>query len=275
MVINTNITAEISASLLGASSSNLAKSLQRLSSGSKLVSPEDDAAGLAVSMKFDAQSSRLGAAANNVHNAVSFVQTQDGYLQQVAKALNRMSQLAVSAEDSTKTDNDRTLYNAEFQQLASYISNISGADFNGVSLFSGSGNAVTIDSDANTFSMTGVNLGQAAYKGATGTNPGAGNNITISTTTAALTAITNIKAAINQLAVDRANAGANLARLNYSFEQLNVQKTNIDSANSALKDVDVANESTNYARMNILVQSGTAMLAQANTMPQSVLKLLG
>ena len=84
-----------------------------------------------------------------------------------------------------------------------------------------------------------------------------------------------MKTAINTLATDRATIGASLARLNYTNDQLSVQKTNIDSANSQIKDVDVAQESTNYAKLNILVQSGTAMLAQANTMPQSVLKLLG
>ena len=97
----------------------------------------------------------------------------------------------------------------------------------------------------------------------------------ISTTGAAVAALGLVKTAITQLASDRSTIGASLARLNYTHDQLSVQKTNIDAANSQLKDVDVAHESTNYAKLNILVQSGTAMLAQANTMPQSVLKLLG
>jgi len=268
MVINTNIAAESSASLLSASSANLAKSLQRLSSGSKLTSPQDDAAGLGVSMKFDAQSSRISAASNNLSNAVSYTQTQDGFLQQVGKALNRMSELAVSAQDVTKTDTDRSLYNAEYSQLASYITSTASKDFNGVSLFDNVAKAVTIDSDATTWSMGQINLGAANYTGAT-------TGMNISTTGAAVTALTNVKTAINQLATDRSTIGASLARLNYTHDQLSVQKTNIDAANSQLKDVDVATESTNYAKLNILVQSGTAMLAQANTMPQSVLKLLG
>ena len=268
MVINTNIAAESSASLLSASSANLAKSLQRLSSGSKITSPQDDAAGLGVSMKLDGQSSRISAAANNVSNAVSYTQTQDGFLQQVGKALNRMSELAVSAQDVTKTDTDRSLYNAEYSQLASYITSTSSKDFNGVSLFDSAIKAVTIDSDATTWSMGAINLGAGAY-----TNAIAGQ--TIATTTGAIAALGNVKTAINQLATDRSTIGASLARLNYTHDQLGVQKTNIDAANSQLKDVDVATESTNYAKLNILVQSGTAMLAQANTMPQSVLKLLG
>jgi flagellin len=268
MVINTNIAAESSASLLSASSTGLAKSLQRLSSGSKLTTPEDDAAGLGVSMKFDAQSSRISAASNNVSNAVSYTQTQDGFLQQVGKALNRMSELSVSAQDATKTDTDRSLYNAEYSQLASYITSTASKDFNGVSLFDNTAKAVTIDSDATTWSMGAVNLGATAYTGAT-------TGQTIATTTGAIAALGVVKTAISQLAVDRGTIGASLARLNYTHDQLSVQKTNIDAANSLLKDVDVATESTKYAKMNILVQSGTAMLAQANTLPQSVLKLLG
>jgi flagellin len=269
MVINTNIAAESSASLLSASSANLAKSLQRLSSGSKLTSPQDDAAGLGVSMKFDAQSSRINAAATNVSNAVSYTQTQDGFLQQVGKALNRMSELTVSAQDVTKTDTDRSLYNAEYTQLADYITSTASKDFNGVSLFDNGTKAVTIDSDATTWNMAAINLGDAAYTGVT-TSPG-----TIANTTGAIAAFSAVKTAIARLATDRATIGASLARLNYTHDQLNVQKTNIDAANSQIKDVDVATESTTYAKMNILVQSGTAMLAQANTMPQSVLKLLG
>jgi flagellin len=269
MVINTNIAAETSASLLSSSSANLAKSLQRLSSGSKITSPEDDAAGLGVSMKFDAQSSRISAASNNISNAVSYTQTQDGFLQQIGNALDRMSELTVSAQDATKTDTDRSLYNAEYTQLAQYINSTASKDFNGVSLFDNNSKGVTIDSDAATWQMGAIDLGNAAYTGVSST-PG-----NISSTGAAITAFGVVKAAITQLAQDRGTVGANLARLNYTNNQLSVQKTNIDAANSQLKDVDVATESTNYAKLNILVQSGTAMLAQANTMPQSVLKLLG
>ena len=268
MVINTNIAAESSASLLSASSANLAKSLQRLSSGSKLTTPQDDAAGIGVSMKFDAQTSRISAAKNNVSNAISYTQTQDGFLQQIGKALNRMSELAVSAQDVTKTDTDRSLYNAEYSQLSSYITSTASKDFNGVSLFDNTTKGVTIDSDATTWNMSGIDLTNGAYTGAT-------TGQTIANTTGAIAALGAVKTAINRLAVDRGTVGASLARLNYTNEQLTVQKTNLDAANSLLKDVDVAEESTAYAKANILVQSGTAMLAQANTMPQSVLKLLG
>ena len=153
MVINTNTSAQSSAHLLLESSAMLAKSLARLSSGSKIVSPEDDAAGLAVSMRFDAQINRTQAANNNVGNAVSFSQTQDGFLKKVSKALDRMSELSILSQDVTKTDTDRALYNKEFTKLGAYIDDLAKKDFNGVSLFSGSALNVTIDSEGNSFSL--------------------------------------------------------------------------------------------------------------------------
>jgi flagellin len=244
----------------------LAKSLARLSSGSKIVSPEDDAAGLAVSMRFDAQINRVTATKVNVTNAISFSQTQDGFMSKVSKALDRMSELAILSQDVTKGDEDRDLYQKEFAKLGDYIEDLATKDFNGVSLFSGNAMNVTIDSDGNTFSMDGVSMSAAAYTDATGGD--------VSTTGGAVTALSDVKDAIKQLATDRATVGANVARLNYTNEQLGVLKDNLAAANSRIKDVDVADESTQFARYNILVQAGTAMLAQANATPQSALRLL-
>lgn len=266
MVINTNISATSSARLLASSSAMLSKSLARLSSGSKIVSPEDDAAGSAVALRLDAQVNRVQAANNNISSAISFTQTQDGFMSKIGKALDRMSELAILAQDVTKSDSDRALYNSEFSQLAAYITNVATKDFNGVTLFSASALNVTIDSDGNTFAMTGVNLGASAYTGATGSN--------VSTASAAATALTNVKTAIAQLATDRATVGANATRLNFTSEQLSVLKENLQAATSRIKDVNVAEESTQFARYNILVQAGTAMLAQANAVPQSMLRLL-
>jgi flagellin len=266
MVINTNTSAQTTASLLGMSSSKLSQSLARLSSGSKVVSPADDSAGLAVSMRLTAQMSRNTAAQNNIGNAVSFNQTQDGYLQQVNNALGRMSELSVQAQDVTKSDADRSLYNQEFNTLANYVNNVSTKDFNGVSLFAGDSLAVTTDSDANTFTSTGVNLTSATYSGLASDS--------IGTTAGAVTALTDVKAAITQLASDRANIGSNIEALNNYSSQLSTLNNNLSAANSAIMDVDIAQESTNYAKQNILVQTGTAMLAQANSLPQIALKLL-
>jgi flagellin len=266
MVINTNISAQSSARLLAESTSMLSKSLARLSSGSKITSPEDDAAGLAVSMRFDAQINRISAAKVNVTNAISFNQTQDGFMSKVSKAFDRMSELSILSQDVTKSNADRALYQKEFDTLGAYIDDLATKDFNGVSLFGGAALNVTTDSDGNTFSMAGVNLTAGAYSTAT-----AGD---VSTTAGAATALTNIKLAITQLATDRATVGANITRLSYTNEQLSILRENLGAANSRIKDVDVAEESTQFARYNILVQAGTAMLAQANATPQSALRLL-
>lgn len=266
MVINTNMSAQSSARLLGESSAMLSKSLARLSSGSKIVSPEDDAAGLAVSFRFDAQINRINATKNNVGNAISFAQTQDGFLKKVTKALDRMSELAILSQDITKTAADYALYDLEFQTLGTYIDDVATKEFNGVALFDGAALNITIDEEGNTEAFTGVNLAAAAYTTATGS--------AVDTAANAATALTNVKAAIDQLGVDRAQVGANMSRLSMTSEQLGVLKDNLSAANSRIKDVDVAEESTQFARYNILVQAGTAMLAQANATPQSALRLL-
>jgi flagellin len=266
MVINTNITAQVSSNNLQTSQSMLSKSLARLSSGQKIVNPSDDAAGLAVASRLDAQIQRTNAAKTNVSNAISFTQTQDGYLKKIGKALDRMSELTLLAQDVTKSDADRDLYNNEYGQLSAYIANAATKDFNGVALFSANTLDVTIDSEGNTFTMTGVNLADVAYT-TLGTDD-------LSTVAGAVTALTNVKAAINQLSVDRSSIGAFQTRLNYTAEQLSVSAENLTAASSRIMDVDVAEESTQYAKANILVQSGTAMLAQANAMPNSVLRLL-
>jgi flagellin len=267
MVINTNLSAQNASTLLMQSSANLSQSLQRLSSGSKITSPADDSAGLAVSMKLNAQMARIDGATNNVNNAVSFAQTQDGYVSQINSALSRMSELSVLAQDVTKTTSDRQLYQQEFHALGNYINNVSTKDFNGVSLFDGSTLNVTTDSEGNTFGMVGINLGGASYTTATADD--------ITSISGAQTALSDVKAAISALASDRANIGSNEESLSYYSNQLKSLKNNLSAANSQITDVDVAQESTNYAKENILVQTGTAMLAQANSLPQSVLKLLG
>lgn len=268
MVINTNTQAQAAASNLQTSTAMLSKSLSRLSSGSKIVNPADDAAGLAVASRLDAQIKRTSAAKSNVGNAISFTQTQDGYLKKIAKAYDRMSELAILAQDVTKSDADRSLYNSEFSQLQAYIINTADREFNGVSLFSAAALNVTIDSEGGTFTMNGVDLSATAYSDATA------GSTDITTTANAMAALTSVKSAITQLASDRANIGAYQSRLNFTAEQLMVSKENLSAASSVIQDVDVAEESTQYARYNILVQSGTAMLAQANQLPQSVLRLL-
>jgi flagellin len=262
MIINTNLAAQTGARLLAESTRALNKSLARLSSGLKIVSPEDDAAGMAVSSRFDAQINRLGAVASNVSNAVSFSQTQDGYLKKIAKALDRMSELSVMAQDVTKGAADIALYQTEFAAQAAFINDLAGKQFNGVTLFTATAKNVTVDSEGATFAMAGV--GSATAYDLTTSN----------LTTGASAAQTAVSTMINTVASDRATVGASISVLTTYNDQLAVLRDNLSAANSRIKDVDVAEESTNFARSNILVQAGTAMLAQANAVPQSVLKLI-
>jgi flagellin len=266
MVINTNMAAITAANNLNKSTSSLNESLAKLSSGSKIVNPSDDPAGLAESISLTAQIGQTSAANDNVSNAVSFLQTQDGYLQQVGSALDQMSTLAVESQDVTKTNTERADYQAEFSTLAGYITDTGTKSFNGVSLFAGTTLAVTTDGQGDTFKMSGIDLSASAYTTATAAD--------ISTTTGAASALTSVTSAITQLATDRATVGASEERLSYTGDELGVLQDNLTAANSNISDVDVAKESTSYAKYQILVQSGTSMLAQANQNSQYALKLL-
>jgi len=249
--------------MLAESTGRLNTALARLASGSKIVQPQDDAAGLAVSTKFDAQINRNKSVQNNLSSALSFSQTQDGFLQKVSKALDRMSELSTLALDSTKSTNDKANYNTEFTDLKTYISDIGTKDFNGVSLFSGSGLSVTKDSDVGTWTLNASALNGSDVTTVVGT---------FTATTA--NAVATLKTAIESVATHRAKVGANIQRLQFTQEQVGILNENLAASVSRIKDVDVAQESTQYARYNILVQSGTAMLAQANLLPQNALRLL-
>lgn len=264
MVINTNVGALSTMRTLTENTGNLNKALSRLASGSKIVNPADDAAGLAVASKFDAQISRNRGVGNNLSSSLSYSQTQDGFLQKVGKALDRMSELATLALDGTKSTADKTNYNTEFTELKNYISDIGTKDFNGVSLFSGSALAVTKDSDGNTWSLNASSLNAVDVTSVIAS----GFNVTSSS------AVGTIKTAIENVATHRAKVGANIQRLQFTQEQVSILNENLQASVSRIKDVDVAQESTQFARYNILVQSGTAMLAQANMLPQNSLRLL-
>jgi len=274
MVINTNIQAIGAARNLAESQALLGRSLSRLSSGSKIVKPSDDAAGLAVSEKLDAQNSRIQAAKTNVQNAISYVQTADGFMKSMTKVLTRMSELTTMARDVTKNTDDVALYDTEFQalkeQLADTIGLGSGSSlgtFNGIELFGPNPTGLTVtigEAVDQTMTIAETNLQDGtesiALLLATGTDV---------TNSAAL-----VTGSIQQIATERATLGASQSRLEVASAQLVVQYENLEAAISRIRDVDVAEESTQLARYNILVQSGTAMLAQANAAPQTVLKLL-
>ena len=252
VVINTNYAATVASNNLAASNGMLQRSLNRLSSGSKIVNPSDDAGGLAVSMKLSAAARRSAAALNNVGNAVSFLQTQEGVMKVAGKILDRMSELATLYTDPTKGTTDKANYGTEFTALTAELGKLASETFNSIGLFG----SVTV----NTTEAGGGAIASTA--------------ITMPTTTPVITDLSTITAAITQLATDRAANGATQSRLGFASEVLTVNKQNLEAANSRITDVDVASESTQLARWNILVQSGTAMLAQANQSAQSALRLL-
>jgi len=275
MVINTNTAASRGARFLSEASGNLSKSLARLSSGSKIVEPQDDAAGMAVASRMDAQINRTEATRSNIGNAISYKQTQDGYLSKVGKALDRMSELATLAQDTTKTTTDLSLYNQEYSTLYSYLDVVDGQKFNGVDLFGSAGLNVLQDDSSAAFTTGTVDLNTVTNSmSAATTSASYGFSTAISSRASAAATLEIVKSAISSVATHRSSIGADLSRLMMTNEHLAVLSENLQSSVSRIKDVDVATESAKYAKYNILVQSGTAMLAQANSLPQSALRLL-
>ena len=286
VVINTNSAATSAAYNLSNTNVNLQRSLNRLSSGSRINSSADDAGGLAVSMKMSASIRRTDATLANVNNSLSFLQTQDGVLKTADKVLNRMSELATLSQDVTKSTNDLALYNTELTQLKGQLNLMLEEKFNGISLFSDGatpdGDGVAFDQastmvvvashdGAQTIGITQADLNQVVFDITDATS---GDVMDISSTTGAQNAVGFIQTAIQNLATIRSNNGAEQSRLTFAADMLAVNKTNLEAANSRIIDVDVADESTKLARYNILQQAGTAMLAQANQATQSILRLI-
>jgi flagellin len=286
--INTNLQAMLSARNLDQNQQLLGRSLNRLSSGSKIVNPADDSAGLAVASKLDAQSLRVSAAITNVQNAVSYLQTSDDFMGGMNKVLSRMSELSLLAKDITKSPSDVAVYQKEFTSLQDQLrSTIGGTvaeiggtagvatptgEFNGTQLF-GPAAGVTISigqAVGQTLTIPTANLRTGAML-ALVQQDSSGNYLLKSSDANALAAIGST---VDQLATQRATFGGVQSRLGLTAATLQVESENLSSTVSRIRDVDVAQESTQLAKYNILVQSGTAMLAQANQAPTAVLKLL-
>jgi len=269
VVINTNYAATVASNNLAMSNSQLQKSLNRLSSGSKIVNPSDDAGGLAVSMKLSAAATRQGAVAANIGNAVSLLQTQDGALNVSGKILNRISELAVLYSDVTKSSSDKANYDSEFTALQAQLTANANETFNGVSLFGSSsiGNVGVTENGQTTVSIAATDL--------TNTSSGVGQLTSTGVTSLAGITLAQVSTAIQNVATMRAQNGAEQSRFGFASELVTTNKANLEAASSRITDVDVAAESTQLARWNILVQAGTSMLAQANQSSQTALKLIG
>ena len=275
VVINTNNAAIMAANNLATSSAMLQKSLNRLSSGTRIVNPADDAGGLAVSMKLSAASARQGAVANNIGNAVSLLQTQDGTLNVTGKVLQRISELKTLYADVTKSSTDLANYDTEFVALAAQLTANAAETFNGVSLF-GSGTSAGQGGFIGTVSVVESGSTSSAVSIAARDLSSTSTGVGVISTASSLSSVTvaNITAAISNVATMRATNGSEQSRLGFANELITTNKANLEAATSRILDVDVASESTQLARWNILTQAGTSMLSQANQSAQSALKLL-
>ncbi len=308
LTINTNAAAVTASYNLSRNNASLQKSLSRLSSGKRIVQTSDDAGGLAVSMKLSASIKRMQGVSNNIQNATSYLDVQDGILQGAAGIVSRMAELKSLSQDVLKNDSDIENYNTEFKNLQVQLYQISQETFNGVSLFAtvttdgttgaifGEGaskdNTVSIYTTERGSSGPIVSLNKAVLLSAitfnktdVSTNVSFATSTTnalhlaAATSTAALSlddlAVSFFTQAIENIATLRAENGGTVSRFNFAYEQATRTKATLEAANGRIMDVDIATESTNLAKYNILVQASAAMLAQANTTPNVALMLLG
>jgi flagellin len=280
--INTNPAASAAAYSLDNVTKNLQKTLTRLSSGSRIVSPMDDAGGLAVSMRLSAAVRRTEATQSNVSNAQAFLETQDGVLKSAEKVISRLGELTQLGTDVTKSTSDLALYQTEVNSLKAQLGSLISESFNGVSLFTNGQSAaaavitgtVSITASQDGTQTIGITKADLGYLGAiVGSTTATGLQMS-SSISAAVSAITSINSAIQAIAALRANNGAEQSRLGFAADVLAVNKTNLESAASRITEVDIAQESAKLARFSILQQAGTAMLAQANQSSGSLLRLL-
>lgn len=274
MRIQHNLTAINASNKLKSNESTVSKNIQKLSSGYRINSAADDAAGLAVSEKMRREIAGLSQAQDNTKNGINFIQTAEGGLNEITSILQRMNTLAVESANGTYQNNDRTDLQKEFTQLQTEIDNISSStDFNGYKILDGTfaTNAMTFqvgaeNSASNQVSMT---LGTMNASGV-----GVGTAVSISSQTAAQSAIASISTAVESVALYRAGLGALQNQLEHAANNLSTMNENLTSAESTIRDVDMTDEYVQFSKNQILSQAANTMLAQANAQPQNVLTLL-
>ena len=307
LTINTNSAAASANYHLSRNQSALQKSLTRLSSGSRIVQPIDDAGGLAVSMKLESAIVRLNGAQKNVQNATSFLEVQDGVLSSAGKILNRMIELKGLSDDVMKNSSDSANYNREFQDLQMQIYDMSSLKFNGVSMFAQfSSNANNAEGVFNNTARDNTVSIYVSAEGSTGPTVSVNKSLLLSALTidagtlaagafstagtgnvnsfaaADSSSVINLSdisvgvftQAIQNIATLRADNGASMSRLRFAGEEMGKQETNLIAANGRIIDVDIAAESTRMAKYNVLVQASASMLAQANSSADIALMLL-
>jgi len=318
LTINTNPSATVATMHLSKNNAALKKSLNRLSSGSRIVQPVDDAGGLAVSMKLESSIVRLSGAEKNIQNAQSFLEVQDGVLTSASKILTRMVELKGLSSDVMKNSSDQENYNREFQDLQMQMYDLANLTFNGVSLFAttnsdgttanfnnlsqlpGERNSVVVNVSADGTSGPQVSINKALLLAALTIDPSnlagstdwdaaatpnsvPGDEVAFASASNATAdnldlwdiSVGVFQQAIENIATLRADNGGTMSRLRFAADDVALQKTNLIAANGRIRDVDIATESTNLAKYQVLVQASASMLAQANTNTDIALMLLG
>lgn len=274
--IRTNVSALNAQRTLSKTQLALKDNMSKLSSGYRVRSAADDAAGLAISEKMKAQIRSLDQAQRNANDGISLIQTADGALNELHGIMDRLRELSIQSANGTYTNQDRLFLNDEFNSLKSEVDRIVDVtEFNGHKLVDGSETNITFQVGINAtvndkIAVSLASMGASAIGGTTMLSA-----LSVSTVTKALSAISNVDAAITDISTQRSKLGSVQNRLQITVSNLASYKENLSSANSQIRDIDVASETADMARNNILMQAGVSVLAQANQMPQVALNLIG
>jgi flagellin len=277
-VINTNVKSLVSQNAATVNNRAMSKAMEQLSTGKRINSAADDAAGLAISNKMTAQIRGLNQAVRNANDGISLLQTAEGATQEITNMLQRMRELAVQSASSTNSSSDRSALNQEVTDLKDEITRIaSNTEWNGMKLFTGSAGAIGGASGSVRLQVgvDGLSTDRITVSfdkiGASGLSIG---SVSLATLSASTSALTTLDAAIAMIDTDRARFGAAINRLTYAADNLASISQNTSESRSRILDTDYAKASSELARTQIISQAATAMLAQANQAPQTVLQLL-
>ncbi|HEX5356539.1 MAG TPA: flagellin domain-containing protein [Aquabacterium sp.] len=277
--INTNLNSLNAQRNLNTSQMSLSVSMQRLSSGLRVNSAKDDAAGLAIAERMNAQVKGMNVAARNANDGISLAQTAEGALGKVSDALQRMRELTVQSRNASNSSSDKDSLNKEFKQLSMEIVRVLGATtFNGKDILASGAGALDFQIGANTTTNDLITISTANMLTNASITAVTGNTVSIGSdanTTALKGVIDSIDGALDKINSERAVYGATQSRFDAIISNLQVAAENQTAARSRIMDADFAVETANLSRAQILQQAGNAMVAQANQLPQNVLKLLG
>ena len=271
--VNTNVTSINAQRNLSSVTNRLGDNYRRLSTGLRISTAADDAAGLAISERLRSQVRSLEQAKRNANDGISLVQTAEGALNEVSSILTRLRELAVQASNGSVSNQDKETLDEEFQSLVNEVNRIGrSTEFNGIKLLDGSSSSVSFQVGFGTTS--GIDTLAVSLSAALSTSLSL-NSLDIGSGGATTTALTNIDAAINTVSSLRGSLGAVQNRLGSTINNLAIQTENLSAAESRIRDVDVAYETAQLTRNNILQQASISVLAQANAQPQSALSLIG